>query len=86
VANVVLPALFRPLAGGVATVQAAGATLRDLIADLERQFPALKGRIMDENGMRPEVFIAVNGQESSALGDAIPENAEVHILPAIAGG
>ena len=81
-----LPAVLRPLAGGASTVEASGATLRALVADLERQYPALAGRVVDSVGLRPEVFLAINNEEAFGLDQPVPAGAEVHILPAIAGG
>lgn len=85
-ATVLVPTTLREFAGGETSVSASGPTLRELVADLVRQYPALENRIVDEGGMRPELFIAVNGVESFGLDMAVGENDEVHILPAIAGG
>lgn len=85
-ATVLIPATLRDFTGGAHTVSASGTPLRELVADLVRQYPALQGRIVDDGGVRPELFIAVNGVESFGLDMAVGENDEVHILPAIAGG
>jgi molybdopterin converting factor small subunit len=85
-AVVVIPAALQPLTGGVPRVDATGATVRDVVAALAKQFPALDGRIVDGNGIRPELFIAVGNEEIFNLDQSVPEGAEVHILPAIAGG
>jgi molybdopterin synthase sulfur carrier subunit len=83
---VFLPASLRPLAGGVATVEAEGATVRDVLEDLVRRQPGLDGRVIDAEGLRPEVFVAVNGEEAFGLETPVRESDEVHILPAMAGG
>jgi sulfur-carrier protein len=83
---VFIPATLRALAGGAATVETSGATVRDVIRDLERQHTGLKGRILDGEGLRPEVFIAVGGEEAFGLDAPVAPDAEVHILPAMAGG
>jgi molybdopterin converting factor small subunit len=85
-ATVFLPALLRPLAGGAATVETQGATLQEVLDDLERQHPGLKERVVDGGLFRPEVFVAIDGTEAFGLGDAVGPAAEVRILPAIAGG
>ncbi len=84
--TVFIPLIFRPLTGGTAKVPANGSTVREVIADLERQFPATKGYVIDDAGFRPEVFVAVNDEEAFGLDTPVPDGAEVHILPAIAGG
>jgi molybdopterin converting factor small subunit len=83
---VFIPGMLRPLAGGATSLEVPGATLRELVAELVRIHPGLDGRIVDENGARPEVFLAINGEESFSLDQAVPAGAEVHIMPAIAGG
>ena len=85
-ATVHLFATLRPLAGGNSTVHAEGSTLREVVEDLERQFPALRGRIIDDGGQRPEIFLAIGSTEAFGLSDAVTEDSEIHILAAIAGG
>jgi molybdopterin converting factor small subunit len=86
VAVILIPALLRPLAGGAEKVRANGATLRDVIDDLERQHPGLRERILDGASVRPEIALAVGGTEVSELNTSVGADDEVHILPAIAGG
>jgi molybdopterin converting factor small subunit len=86
VATVYLPSTLRPLAGGAARLLAAGATLREVLDDLERQHPGTRERILDEAGIRPDVMIAVGSDEVRDLNAPVGEDSEVHILPAIAGG
>lgn len=85
-ATVHIPALLRPLTGGTALVQAAGSTLREVIADVVRQQPALAGRISDATGILPEIMIAIGDTEAKAVDAPVPDGAEVWILPALAGG
>lgn len=84
--SVQLPALLRPLAGGAATVVASGATLRDVIDDLDRQFPGLADRIVLDGAIRPDVMVAIDADEVRDLDATVSADGEVHILPAIAGG
>ena len=81
-----LPSLLQPFAGGQTSVVAAGATLRAVIDDLERQHPGLRDRIIAGDEIRPDVMIAINSDEAAGLDAPVPDDAEVHILPAIAGG
>ena len=81
-----LPSLLRPLAGGADKVAVSGATLRDVIDDLERQHPGLRDRIVDAGMIRGDTMIAINADEAQDLDAPVPEDAEVHILPSIAGG
>jgi molybdopterin converting factor small subunit len=86
VATVFIPALLRPLASGAAKVQATGTTLQDVLDDLERQHPGILARVVDGGAFRPEVFVAIDGNEAFGLDAPVSPTAEVHILPAIAGG
>lgn len=85
-ATVYIPAMLRPLAGGAATVPVEGNTLREVLAGLQQLHPAVVERVLDANGVRPEVFIAIGAAESFSLDDAVKATDEIHILPAIAGG
>jgi molybdopterin converting factor small subunit len=81
-----IPALLRPLAGGAATVRVAGATLRDVIDNLDRQHPGFRDRLLENGAIRSEIALAIGGDEVSDLTATVGDDAEVHILPAIAGG
>ncbi len=85
-----IPTPLRTLTKGAAEVQAAGGTVGDLVDDLERQFPGLKERLLDETGeLRRFVNIYVNQEDIRFLQSkktALKDGDEVSIVPAIAGG
>jgi molybdopterin converting factor small subunit len=85
-ARVRLASQLQPLAGGAQVVDADGATLRAVLDDLARRFPAIAGRIIEDGMLRPDVMVAVGADETRDLNAPVPADAEVHILPAIAGG
>lgn len=85
-ATVHIPALLQPLTGGVSLVEAAGSTLREVLADVVRQQPKLADRIADANGILPEIMVAIDDTEALSVDAAVPEGSEVFILPSIAGG
>lgn len=78
--------MLRSLAGGAASVPASGSTVREVLEDIRTRHGLLADRIVDMHGLRPEVFIAVNGEEAFGLDQQVADGAELHILPAIAGG
>src|SRR5713226_1046903 len=84
-----IPTPLRKLTGDQRVVQASGATLVDLVEDLERRFPGIKARIVDGDGrVHSFVNIFVDDQDVRFLqGLATPlgEEAEVAIVPAMAG-
>jgi molybdopterin synthase sulfur carrier subunit len=68
-------------------VQAHGADLIDLLADLERQYPGIRFRMIDEQGaVRPHMRIFVNGEQVLTLATRLAPNDEVQILQALSGG
>lgn len=67
-------------------VEARGATLAELIADLEAQVPGIRNRLLDAGpSIRTHLNIFVAGQRAD-LTTPIPGDAVVHIIPAVSGG
>jgi sulfur-carrier protein len=85
-----IPTPLRAVAKGNADVQAKGDTIDELIADLERQFPGLRERLVDDAGeLRRFVNIYVNQEDIRFMDNratALKDGDEVAIVPAIAGG
>jgi len=74
------------LTGGAAKHQLEAATVLDLLRELEREYPALDGWIVDERGLiRRHINVFVNG-ERGAERTMVAADARVEILPAITGG
>lgn len=68
-------------------VEAAGATLRELLADLDRQFPGLKFRIVDEQDqLRGHIRFFVNGEQVFDMGHVLVPTDSVQIVQALSGG
>lgn len=86
-ANVFIPALLRKLTGGKDRTQATGATLREIIDDLERQFPGFRERVVENGELAGSVAVSIDGEViTGGLSESVPPNGEVHFVPAIAGG
>jgi molybdopterin synthase sulfur carrier subunit len=85
-----IPTPLRTMTKGAAEVRAEADTISGVIEDLERQFPGLRDRILDEGGqIRRFINIYVNQEDVRFLdGDktAVKAQDEVTIVPAIAGG
>src|ERR1035437_1677182 len=87
--NVYIPTPFRDLTLGLGHVQADGPTVSDLIADLDRRYPGVAGRICVGGQVRLHVNVFVNGQEMRCLnGEAtgLHPGDEVAFIPALVGG
>jgi molybdopterin synthase sulfur carrier subunit len=84
-----IPTPLRPHAGGLDRVEAAGSTVGEILADLGRQFPALRDRLFDGEELRRFVNVYVNNEDIRFLDDlntAVADKDEVSIIPAVAGG
>lgn len=85
-----IPTPLRSLTQGQAEVKAAGDTVGGVVADLERQFPGMGERLLDEGGaLRRFINVYVNGEDIRFLEGqttALKEGDEVSVVPAIAGG
>ena len=72
---------------GVRDVTATGDTLAEVVADLERQFPGLAFRIVDEQRqLRPHVRFFVNGEIARDLTTTVRDQDVLQIVQALSGG
>ncbi len=89
VSNVRIPTPLRTLTGGNDEVKASGATVADVIADLEKNHPGIRDRLLDDKGVRRFVNIYV-GEEDIRFLDGLKTELKggelISIVPAIAGG
>jgi molybdopterin converting factor small subunit len=70
-----------------AQVDAAGASLEALFADLEGQFPGLRFRVVDEqNQLRPNMRLFVNGVGVRDLQHSLQAPDFVAVVLALSGG
>ena len=68
-------------------VEAAGATLGEILADLDRQFPGLRFRMVDEQDrLRPNMRVFVNGLATFDLALPLQASDDVAIVQALSGG
>lgn len=89
-ATVRIPTPLRKLTNGQEEVSVPGATIGQLIASLEQQYPGIKERICDDAGkVRRFVNIFANDEDIRFLQNLdtpVKESDEISIVPAIAGG
>jgi sulfur-carrier protein len=68
-------------------VQVEGGTVAEVLATLDRQFPGLRFRIIDEqNEIRPHIRIFVNQETARSVEFALKPEDEIRIIGAISGG
>jgi cysteine synthase/molybdopterin converting factor small subunit len=90
VTRVRIPPTLRDSVGGAREVEASGATLRELLADLVVRFPSLERQVL-ENGdeLAPFVNVYVDNEDIrtlEGLDTPVQESTTVILLPAMAGG
>jgi MoaD family protein len=84
-----IPTILRDYTGGAKAVNADGATLEELIGDLEARHPGLKNRLVDDSGLRRFVNVYLNDEDVRFLGGLetpVSDGDTVTVLPAVAGG
>ena len=88
-ATVRIPTPLRTLTGGEASVSVDGATVGELIENLEKAHPGMRDRLLDEKGVRRFVNVYVGDEDIRFLENLdteLKDGDELSIIPAIAGG
>lgn len=82
-----IPTPLRSYTGGAVNVTADGATVGEVLADLDRQFPGLAFRMVDEQGrMRPHMVVFLGQDRCRDLDASLAGVDEVVIMQALSGG
>ena len=85
-----LPTILRKFAGNEARVSAEGATLAEVLKDLESRYPGItKNVIAEDGGLHRFINVYVNDEDVRYLGSLatpVADGDTVSILPAVAGG
>jgi molybdopterin converting factor small subunit len=90
--TVEIPTIMRTHTRGEKRVSASGATLADIISDLEANYSGIKERLVDKDNpgkLQRFVNIYVNDEDvrfSGGMDTAVSDGDSVTILPAVAGG
>jgi sulfur-carrier protein len=85
-----IPTILRTYTGGQSEVTAQGATVAEVLDDLDASYHGIRGRIVDESGeLRRFVNVYVGNDDVRFLDNlatATPEGTEISVIPAVAGG
>ncbi|MEU6718143.1 MoaD/ThiS family protein [Nonomuraea sp. NPDC046802] len=87
--NVRIPTILRTYTDGAKAVEAEGATLDELITNLESRHPGIKERLVDQGALRRFVNVYLNDEDVrflGGLGTPVSDGDTVTVLPAVAGG
>jgi sulfur-carrier protein len=89
-ASVKIPTPLRKVTNGESLVTVQGSNVREMIEELERQFPGMRERLCDDDGaLRRFVNVFVGDEDIrflEGLETTLEEGAQVSIVPAVAGG
>jgi molybdopterin converting factor small subunit len=84
--KVLIPTPLRSYTGE-REVEASGPTLAAVLSDLDRRYPGIRFRMVDEQDrMRPHIRFFVNGEQVFDLSLALRPADEVQIIQALSGG
>ena len=85
-----VPTPLRRFSGGQGEAPAGGATIRQVIEDLEKRHAGIRERLLDDKGeIRRFVNIYLNGDDVrflESLNSKVKDGDDISIVPAIAGG
>jgi len=82
-----IPTPLRSYTGNQANVVADGDTLADVLGDLDRRYPGMRFRIVDEQEqLRQHVSIFIGGERCRDLSTRLDDVDEVVIMQALSGG
>lgn len=78
---------LRSYTGGAVAVTASGGTVAELLADLDRQFPGIRFRMIDEqDSIRPHIRLYAGNREIRAIAERMGEENVLHLICALSGG
>jgi sulfur-carrier protein len=84
-----IPTILRTYTGGAKTVEGSGATLDELLNNLDKEHSGLRERLVDSEKLRRFVNVYLNDEDVRFLGGLetpVKDGDTVTVLPAVAGG
>jgi hypothetical protein len=82
-----IPTPLRAYTGQRAEVEADGATIAELLVDLDRRHPGIRFRMVDEQGaLRPHMSIFVAKERERDLSRSLDGIEEIVVMQALSGG
>jgi molybdopterin converting factor small subunit len=88
-AEIRIPPVLRPDAGGQRLVDVEASTVREALDTLVVQFPALRARVLEGDGVPSFLNVFVDGDDVrllSGLDTTVTSTSKILLLPAVAGG
>ncbi|HYA36005.1 MAG TPA: MoaD/ThiS family protein [Candidatus Binataceae bacterium] len=86
-ATVIVPSLLRKLTGGRECVEVTAKNIREVVADLDRQFPGFAAHLLDNGDIKGSIAVSIDGEMGTGgVLDPVRPDSEIYFLPAIGGG
>ncbi|HXF16857.1 MAG TPA: MoaD/ThiS family protein [Burkholderiales bacterium] len=85
--RVFIPSPLFSYTGGQKQIEAAGESLAALLQTLDRRYPGMRHRIVDEQDcVRKHIRFFINGEIATRLDQTLTSGDEVMIVAALSGG
>jgi molybdopterin synthase sulfur carrier subunit len=85
--KIFIPTPLRSYTRHEAEVEGHGSTVAEMLEDLDRRFPGIRFRMIDEqDAIRPHMRIFINGEVVRRLDARLGASDEIQILQALSGG
>jgi len=88
--SVRVPTILRTYTAGESEVSASGATLAEVLDDLEANYSGIRARVLDDEGnLRRFVNVYVGNDDVRFLDNLetpTPDGTQISVIPAVAGG
>jgi len=84
-----IPTPLRPVTGGLGSLEVEGATVGDVLRQLDARYKGFAERVFDEKGVKQFINVYVNEdniRDKKNLDTELKSGDTISILPAIAGG
>ena len=88
-AEIRIPPVLRPDAGGSRSLSVEAGTVREALAALVEEYPSLRGRVLDGEEVPSFLNVFVDGDDvrlAAGLETEVREGSTILLLPAVAGG
>ena len=88
--SVRVPTILRTYTAGESEVSASGATLAEVLDDLDANYSGIKARVLDDEGnLRRFVNVYVGNDDVRFIDNLetpTPDGTQISVIPAVAGG
>jgi len=85
--RVLVPSQLHSYTGGVSSLEASGRAIHEVLDDLDRRYPGLKFRVIDEQDrIRPHMRLFVGTEAARDIGRPLADGEELLIFGALSGG